>query len=126
MANAPQRHSIKPIGKQHAAKHKTQEARGNSTERGYDHRWAKFRLAFLMANPLCEYCAADGRVEPATVCDHDEPARDLPNHYATTFTALCGRHHRGEKARVEARLSGESLLAWVRRRKSRQGAMGRL
>ena len=96
------------------------ERRGASSERGYNAKWRKFRAAFLREHPLCEYCAADGRIRPAEVVDHDVPHRNDPDRFwATTFTALCEMHHRGEKRRIEASLPDDEIAAWVRRRKER-------
>lgn len=122
MPAAPGQHRRKAVGKGHTAKHRTPENRDAAHKRGYDKRWERFRAGFLMAHPLCEYCLADGRTEPATVCDHDLPHRGDPDAFwGNTFTALCRRHHNGEKARVESRLSGDRLLAWVRHRKTPRG-----
>lgn len=38
------------------------------TDRGYDSRWRRYRLAYLKAHPLCVECAP--RVVAATVVDH--------------------------------------------------------
>ena len=119
MAKAPQQHTRTPIGKQtthkRTARYKPREARLNSSARGYDHRWDKFRRAFLMANPLCEYCLARGRVEPATVCDHDLPHEHDPDlFWNNTFTALCAKDHNSTKQRMERRYKGDALLAAVR------------
>ena len=47
----------------------------SAAERGYDHKWPKPRRLFLMANPLCVICQAQGRVTPANVVDHIIPHR---------------------------------------------------
>ena len=47
----------------------------SAAERGYDHRWRKARRLFLMANPLCVICQAQGRVTPANTVDHIIPHR---------------------------------------------------
>ena len=92
--------------------------RGSSRERGYSTAWDKFSLSFRYQNPLCEYCKAQGRVVPATVTDHDIPHRgDQDLFWANTFTALCKACHDGPKQRAEARLDGDDLLRWVRKRK---------
>lgn len=47
----------------------------SAADRGYDHAWRKMRRLFLMANPLCVICQAQGRVTPANVVDHIIPHR---------------------------------------------------
>ena len=117
---AAHQHSRKPVGKPHkrSARHKPKEARGNSSSRGYDSRWERFRKAFLMRNPLCEYCLARGRVTPATVCDHDLPHNGDPElFWRNTFTALCKWDHDSTKQRMERAYSGEDLLRAVAKAK---------
>lgn len=93
--------------------------RGSSSQRGYGRRWEKFRLVFLAAHPLCEFCLPAGRVTPATVVDHDLPHEgDTEAFWATTFTALCKRHHDSTKQRLEAKYSGDDLLRQVARIKA--------
>lgn len=49
------------------------ERRGSARERGYDTRWEKARLSYLMRDPLCVCCKANGHACPATVVDHIVP-----------------------------------------------------
>lgn len=42
--------------------------RASASQRGYDSRWRKARLVYLMRNPLCAMCQA-----PAEVVDHIIP-----------------------------------------------------
>lgn len=115
MAKAPSQHKRPSIGKRHARKHRTPEQRGTSSNRGYDYRWQQFRASFLAANPLCEFCLHRGRVEPATVADHDLPHGGDPElFWANTFTALCKFDHDSTKARLEAAYSGDRLLRAIR------------
>lgn len=69
--------------------------RGTSTERGYDARWQRARKAFLMGNPLCSHCKAEGRVEAATVVDHIQPHRgdDALFWDRANWQPLCKAHH---------------------------------
>jgi 5-methylcytosine-specific restriction protein A len=62
-------------GRARCAEHerKRERERGTSTERGYDARWRRARLAYLRQHPLCVLCAP--RVVPATVVDHRQPHR---------------------------------------------------
>lgn len=47
--------------------------RAGSTQRGYDRRWRKARMFYLLKHPLCVKCKAEGRTEQATVVDHIIP-----------------------------------------------------
>lgn len=116
MGAAPDRHAIQRIGRRHQPRQP--EARQHAHERGYTKAWERFRLRHLSLHPLCEYCLAAGRVEPATVVDHDLPHRgDRYLFWDNTFTSLCQRHHSIDKQRAEARLTGDDLLRWVDRMK---------
>nr|DAY00160.1 MAG TPA: HNH endonuclease [Caudoviricetes sp.] len=44
-----------------------------SSQRGYDHRWRKYRAEYLAQNPLCVMCLKEGKYTPATVIDHIQP-----------------------------------------------------
>jgi len=123
MAKEPAQHTRKPIGAQHGTpkprKHRASDKRrGSARERGYSAAWDKFSRAFRQLNPLCEYCQAKGRTQPATVTDHDLPHEgDTELFWDNTFTALCSPCHNGPKASAEARLTGDALLAWVAKQK---------
>jgi len=41
--------------------------------------WRRFRSHYLIMNPLCVDCEADGIVEPAVVVDHIKPFKDFPD-----------------------------------------------
>lgn len=49
--------------------------RGTAAERGYDARWQKARMAYLVRHPLCINCQWNGKMTPATVVDHIIPHR---------------------------------------------------
>ena len=50
---------------------KTQQTKGNTTERGYGHAWRKRRARILERDGyLCQACKAKGRITPATDVDH--------------------------------------------------------
>ena len=71
----------------------------------YDHRWRKFRLAFLKAHPLCVMCLRSGYTTAATVVDHIAPHR---GDYALFWQpgnhqALCKTHHDSAKKAEESR-----------------------
>lgn len=57
--------------KQQARKY--DQERGSAADRGYDSRWRKARIGFLMKHPLCVECERKGRIVPATVVDHITP-----------------------------------------------------
>jgi len=124
MAIEPNQHRRPSIGKakphKRTARHAPRETRANSSARGYDHRWEKFRASFLARNPLCEYCLARGRVEPATICDHDLPhEHDADLFWNNTFTALCATDHNSTKQRMERRYRGDDLLRAIARAKGK-------
>lgn len=63
--------------------------RGNSAQRGYDHRWRKYRKMYLAHHPLCVDCKKNNRISLATVVDHIVPHKgdyelmwDVNNHQA--------------------------------------------
>ncbi len=67
-----------------------EQRRGSAYARGYDRRWATYRVWFLGRYPFCgdappsarepndSLCRAEGRVTLATVVDHIEPHRGDP------------------------------------------------
>jgi 5-methylcytosine-specific restriction protein A len=121
MAKASLQHKRPAVGTATAHKrtvrYTPRETRGNSSSRGYDHRWAKFRVAFLKENPLCEYCMARNPDRPvvAVICDHDLPHEHDPSlFWNNSFTALCKWDHDSTKQRMERRYKGENLLRAVR------------
>lgn len=72
--------------------------RPNSTERGYDHRWARFAKAYLADHPTCE---ETGCSEPATDVDHLDGRGPLgPRGFdRTNCLARCHPHHSQRTAR---------------------------
>lgn len=115
MAKAPPQHKRPSIGKarRHKAprKQESERRRGSSSARGYDKKWERFRVSFLLSNPLCEYCLANGETVPAKVVDHDLPHEGDPElFWDNTFTSLCGSCHNSTKQRMERRYSGDDLL----------------
>ena len=77
------------------------DERGTAADRGYDHRWRKYRLAFLAENPLCVECEKLGMVVEATVVDHIIPHRGdyelFWNH--ENHEGLCETHHNRKTGR---------------------------
>lgn len=65
-------------------------------------RWQRLRAHQLAHEPLCRACRAEGRVTPATVCDHVTPHRgDVALFWRGPFQSLCKPHHDGAKQREE-------------------------
>ena len=63
--------------------------RGTSHDRGYDHTWRRFRLAFLKANPLCADCYERGEVTAAVELHHIVKLRDAPDRRLEIGRASC-------------------------------------
>lgn len=67
-----------------------------------DRRWRAKRDALLAREPLCRFCAARGRVTPATIADHIEPHRgDRHKFWYGELQALCATCHSSTKQRIE-------------------------
>jgi 5-methylcytosine-specific restriction protein A len=79
-------------GEQHT--HST-VTRSSSCERGYNYRWRKARIAYLIAHPLCVECSAEGRVEQAVIVDHIIPHRGNRELFwnKNNWQGLCKCHH---------------------------------
>jgi 5-methylcytosine-specific restriction protein A len=69
--------------------------RPNSTQRGYDHAWSKFRKSYLERNPLCLHCRQKGFLVSASEVDHIKPLADNPQlkYDNTNLRPLCKRCH---------------------------------
>ena len=54
-------------------------------------RWKRTALHQLAVEPLCANCLKEGRITPATVCDHVDPASKLTveGFFAGPFQSLC-------------------------------------
>lgn len=74
---------------------KKEQERGTSTQRGYDSKWRKARLAYLRRHPLCVLCAEEKRVTPAAVVDHVRPHRGDKVLFwdSKNWQPLCKPHH---------------------------------
>ena len=82
---------------------RTDERRGSARERGYTTAWDKARAAFLRQHPICEECARQGRLTPATVVDHIVPHRGNRQRFwdRDNWQALCSACHAAKTARGE-------------------------
>lgn len=68
-----------------------------------DRRWRAKRAAHLAKEPLCRYCAREGRLEPATIADHIEPHRgDRTKFWRGELQALCASCHSSTKQMIES------------------------
>jgi 5-methylcytosine-specific restriction endonuclease McrA len=76
----------------HRQRHPLPEARPSAQARGYCHRWAKLRLAFLQENPVC---FVPGCNKAATVADHVEPIAVAPARRLdwNNLRPCCNDHH---------------------------------
>ncbi len=74
-------------------------SRGNAAARGYDSRWAKVRQMRLVKSPLCQRCAKQGKVVPASLVHHKD--RNPRNNHEDNHESLCEacheEEHRGER-----------------------------
>lgn len=69
-------------------------------------RWRKRAADHLLVHPHCIMCIRDGRVVPAKVCDHINPARAIARDdpdvfYTAAIQSLCRWHHDSVKRRAE-------------------------
>ena len=62
-------------------------------------RWKRLCEAYIMANPLCVMCMAQGRVTAASVVDHKIPHRGCMVLFwdPENRQSLCKPHHDGAK-----------------------------
>ena len=65
--------------------------------------WRKARAGYLARHPLCRYCLAEGKTEPAAVVDHITPHRGDKGLFwdSTNWQPLCKRCHDSTKAKEE-------------------------
>lgn len=81
----------------------------SSTARGYGQDWRRVRERILAAEPLCRFCAADGRVTAATDVDHIEPftgLRDPRRLDPSNLRPLCRPCHMSRTAAQANRADG--------------------
>ncbi len=86
-----------PYGSQYCEEHAQMHCHDvkGTKEKGYDSRWRKARVRFLMLHPLCVKCLENGRIENATVVDHIKPHRGDPIFFwdQSNWQPLCKRCH---------------------------------
>lgn len=68
-------------------------------------RWQAIRQAQLSAHPLCQTCESQGRITPATVCNHKDKASKatVEGFHAGPFSSECAPCHNGVIQRDEQR-----------------------
>lgn len=65
-------------------------------------RWRNIAKAQLRDEPLCAMCLAQGKVTPATVCDHVEAHKGDPHKFwFGKRQSLCAPHHSRDKQEIE-------------------------
>ena len=81
------------------------QLRGSAASRGYNAAWRRLRLRILADEPLCRFCAEEGKVTTAVDVDHiqaftsmDDPRRLDPSN----LRPLCRSHHSARTARDQA------------------------
>ena len=81
--------------------------RGTANNRGYNYRWQQERKRFLMFNPLCVQCDADGNVVTATVVDHIIPHRGDQQLFwdRSNWQSLCKLHHDRKTATQDSKFA---------------------
>lgn len=77
--------------------------RQTSNQRGYGAAWQKARLNYLMLNPLCVECSAEGRVVSANVVDHIIPHKGDETLFwdESNWQPLCRTHHSKKTAKQD-------------------------
>jgi len=100
MPNAPKQY--RPPGwKSPAERERSSPSRTHPGRKLYaSQRWKDLRAVQLAQHPLCAECERQGRVTPATVCDHIEPHKwDLYKFWAGPFQSLCTSCHSAKTAK---------------------------
>jgi len=82
-----------------------EQRRLSASERGYDSRWQKARLAYLKKHPLCAECERQGKLTPATVVDHIQAHKGDKKLFwdRTNWQPLCKRCHDIKTAKEDGR-----------------------
>lgn len=90
-----------------------ESTRANSTQRGYDGRWRRYRHIYLLLHPLCVHCEAEGRTVEAVEVDHITPLRLAPQrkYDITNLQGLCKSHHSRKTAAEQHTGEGQKSRA---------------
>lgn len=76
------------------------QRRGTAAQRGYGHRWQKYRAGFLSSHPLCASCERQGKITAAVVVDHITPHKGDQELFwvMSNHQALCEECHNRKTA----------------------------
>ena len=74
--------------------------RADATERGYDRKWRRVRLAYLAAHPVCERCQPRGAIVEAVHVHHKDGQgpKGERGHDPDNLEALCPSCHNRHSA----------------------------
>lgn len=67
--------------------------RGYKSSERYGYSWRKIRDGYIKAHPLCEVCAKDGFMTPATLVHHKTPIDEGGTHEVNNLMSLCNSCH---------------------------------
>lgn len=78
-------------------------------QRGYGSKWEKARASVMQRDQhLCQPCMAEGRVTPATECDHIIPKSKGGTDAADNLQAICRDCHAAKTACESAEAQGRT------------------
>jgi 5-methylcytosine-specific restriction enzyme A len=86
--------------------------RGSAASRGYDAKWNKLRNIYIMHNPLCVHCEAQGKTKAAQDIDHRLPFQGIDDPLRLDWDnlqSLCRQCHSRKTARDNAGHTGRQL-----------------
>lgn len=90
----------KLTNKRYCVEHTKQEARryeryerDPETHKRYGRSWVRIRKAFMSANPLCELCKTEGRLNPAELVHHKRKLTEGGTNDWSNLQALCPECH---------------------------------
>ena len=69
--------------------------RDPATRRRYGREWRRIRNWYISLNPMCERCAAAGRITPAREVHHIIPLSEGGTHDVENLMSLCKSCHSG-------------------------------
>jgi len=81
---------------------RARDTRGSSASRGYDYDWQQLRNSFIMHNPLCQHCKAEGKTTAAEDVDHVKPFKGKSDPLRLDWSnlqSLCRKCHRRKTVR---------------------------
>jgi 5-methylcytosine-specific restriction protein A len=98
VANEKIKLMLKP--KRHKPRHQLDRAakdklRPNATDRGYTSEFRRLREAFVIENPLCIMCLAEGKITPTEIVHHEKPIHSHPELRLewSNLVPTCHHHH---------------------------------